>query len=263
MRLGLYADIEQADQLPDDQFAFIEENIQTLLVPEADEETFGRRLAIVRKLRKPVYAANRLLPADLPPVGPNVDAPRLARWLETVMARSERVGVKIIVWGSGASRKLQEGWSREDARQQFIELTARTVAVAARHGVTIVIEPLCRHDSNFIRSLAEGADIVEQVNHPSLRLLADFWHMIHEQEPPSEIVRWKDMLEHVHLSELGMDRGEPGRRGDDLRAYLGALREAGYTKGVVIESFWNDLHKESRSGLKNLREQMRDVNVAA
>ena len=179
------------------------------------------------------------------------------------MARSERAGVKIIVWGSGASRKLQEGWSREECREQFIDIAAKAAGYAANHGVTIVIEPLCRHDSNFIRSLAEGADIVDAVKHPNLRLLADFWHMIHEEEPPSEIVRWKHHLEHVHLSELGMDRGEPGRRGDDLRPYLAALREAGYTKGVVIESFWNDLEKESRSGLKNLCEQMRDVAVAA
>jgi sugar phosphate isomerase/epimerase len=263
MRLGLYADIEQAHLLPDEQFAFIEENIQTLLVPEADEAAFAERLKIVRQLRKPVYAANRLLPADLPPIGPKVDQPRLTKWLETVMERSERAGVKIIVWGSGASRKLPAGWAREKAREQFIDLAGKAAGMAARHGVTIVIEPLCGHDSDFIRSLAEGADIVDAVNHPNLRLLADFWHMIHEQEPPEEIIRWKHHLEHVHLSELGMDRGEPGRRGDDLRPYLAALRQAGYTKGVVIESFWNDLEKESRSGLRNLREQMRDVAVTA
>lgn len=263
MLLGLYADIEQASVLPHDDFAFIEENIQTLLVPEADDEAFQRRLAIVKGLGKPVYAANRLLPADLRPVGPNVDEARLTRWLETVMARAEQAGVKIIVWGSGASRKLEEGWSRADAREQFIAAVAKAAPMAARHGVTIVIEPVCRHDSNFIRSLAEGADIVEQVNQPSVRLLADFWHMIIEDEPPSEIVRYRDIIEHVHLSELGMDRGEPGRRGDDLRAYLAALKEAGYEKGLVIESFWNDLARESRSGLQHLRAQMRDVGLAA
>jgi sugar phosphate isomerase/epimerase len=263
MLLGLYADIEKANLLPDDQFSFIEENIQTLLVPEADEETFARRLEIVRTLKKPVYAANRLLPPDLKPVGPSVDEARLARWCETVMARSEQVGVKVVVWGSGASRKLEDDFPRERARDQFIAAVGRAAPMAERHGVTIVIEPVCRHDSNFIRSVAEGADIVEQVNHPNVRLLADFWHMIIEGEPPEEIVRWKHLIDHIHLSELGMDRGEPGRRGDDLRPYLAAVRDAGFEKGLVIESFWNDLEKESRSGLRNLREQMRDVGLPA
>lgn len=261
MKLGLYADVEQAGLLPANEFDFIEGNVQTLLVPEADEATFGARLKLAQAAGRPVSAANRLLPPDLRPIGPEVDEKRLTHWCEKVMERSERAGVKVIVWGSGASRKLQEGWDREACTEQFARAVGRAAPMAERHGVTIVIEPVCRHDSNFIRSLAEGAEIVERVGHPSVRLLADFWHMHVENEPPEEIVRWRHHLEHVHLSELGMDRGEPGRQGDDLRPYLRALKEAGYEKGLVIESFWRDLEKESRSGLAFLKGQMRDVGL--
>lgn len=263
MNLGLYVDIEQGSVLPNEDFAFIEENVQTLLVPEASDETFAKRLAIVRKLEKPVYAANRFLPPDLRIVGPDVNSARLQRWAETTMARAEQVGLKILVWGSGATRKVPEGWSREKAREQFLEAVRMVAPLAERHGVTIVIEPVCRHDSNFIMSLADGADIVQTVNHPSVRLLADFWHMIHENEPPTEIERFASILEHVHLSELGLDRGEPGRRGDDLRAYLRALKNIGYEKGLVIEANWTDVPRETRSGLEHLRTQMRDVGLSA
>jgi sugar phosphate isomerase/epimerase len=263
MQLGLYADIEQAGALPSDQFAYIEENIQTLLVPEADDAAFQRRLDIVKSLPVPVAAANRLLPPELPPIGPAVDEPRLHRWLETVMRRSEAAGVKIIVWGSGVSRRVPDGFSVETAWDQFCKAVAYAAPLAERHGVTIVIEPVCRYDSNFIMSLADGAKVVERVAHPSVKLLADFYHMIIEGEPASEIVRYKDILEHIHLSEVGPDRGQPGRHGDDLREYLRAVKEAGYDKGMVIESFWNNLHDESRSGLENLRGQMRDVGLSA
>ncbi len=262
MKLGLYVDIEHGNILPNEQFAFIEENVQTLLVPEADDATFQKRLEIVRKLEKPVYAANRFLPPDLRVVGPDVNLDRLKRWAETAMARAEQVGLKILVWGSGAARKIPEGWSKEQAREQFLEAVRLVAPIAQRHGVTIVIEPVCRHDSNFIMSLADGADIVETVNHPAVRLLADFWHMIHENEPPTEIERFASIIEHVHLSELGLDRGEPGRRGDDLRAYLRALKNIGYDKGLVIEANWNDVQREPRSGLEHLRAQMSDVGLS-
>lgn len=216
MQLGLYADLAQAGDLPFEQFDFLEENVQTLLVPEQDEAAFAQRLALVRALPMPVLAANRFLPADLRPVGPEVDEPRLTRWCEVAFRRAQQAGVRIIVWGSGVSRRVPEGWSHAQAREQFIDAVRRAAQLAERHGVMIVIEPVCRHDSNFIMSLAEGADIVEQVAHPCVRLLADFYHMIIEGEPPGEIVRWAHLLEHVHLSELGPDRGEPGRRGDDL-----------------------------------------------
>jgi sugar phosphate isomerase/epimerase len=263
MQLGLYADIEQAHLLPNDQFDYIEENIQTLLVPEADEATFQGRLEIVRSLQKPVTAANRLLPPGLPPIGPAVDEPRLGRWMETTMRRAEQVGVKIIVWGSGVSRRVPEGFSYATAWEQFTKAVANAAPLAERHGVTIVIEPVARWDSNFIMSLADGARIVNSVGHPNVRLLADFYHMEIEGEPATQMVRYKDILEHVHLSEFGPDRGEPGRENHDLRVYLRALKEAGYQKGVVIESFWNNLQEESRSGLANLRQQMRDVGIQA
>src|SRR3954453_7843328 len=136
MQLGLYADIEQAGALPSDQFAYIEENIQTLLVPEADDAAFQRRLDIVRSLKVPVVAANRLLPPEIPPIGPAVDEPRLHRWLETVMRRSEAAGVKIIVWGSGVSRRVPEGFSYDTAWDQFCHAVAYAAPFAERHGVT-------------------------------------------------------------------------------------------------------------------------------
>lgn len=261
MNFGLYADIDQHGALPFEQFDFVEENVQTLLVPEQDDAAFQRRLEIARGLKKPVLAANRLLPPDLKPVGPAVDEARLKRWCETTMARAEQVGVRVIVWGSGVARRVPEGFPIERAWEQFIGAVRSAAPVAERHGVTIVIEPVCRHDSNFIMSLADGARVVEAVGHPSVRLLADFWHMEVEGEPATEIERFGTMLEHVHLSEYGMDRAEPGRRGDDFRPYLRALKNAGYSKGLVIESNWGDVARETRSGLAELRRQMSEVGL--
>lgn len=260
--LGLYAEIDRAADLPNEEFLFLEENVQTLLVPEQPEEVFAARLELARQAGRPVTVANRFLPPDLKPVGPAIDQDRLARWCETVMRRAEAVGVKIIVWGSGVSRRLEDGFPREQATEQFAEAVRRAAPLAERHGVTIVIEPVCRHDSNFIRSLAEGAEIVERVAHPSVQLLADFWHMQWENESPQEIVRWRHLLKHVHLSEYGLDRGEPARHGDDLRPYLRALRESGYEGGLVIEANWREVGPESRSGLAELRRQMAEVGLS-
>jgi sugar phosphate isomerase/epimerase len=261
MQLGLYIDIEHGSVLPNDQFDFIEENVQTLLVPEADEAAFRERLAIVRSLAKPVAAANRLLPPDLKPVGPAVDEARLQRWGEAVFRRAEEVGVTTIVWGSGVARRVPEGFSRTEAREQFLRAVTSYAPLAERHGVMIVIEPVCRVDSNFIMSLAEGADIVHSVGHPSVRLLADNFHMDIEKEPASEIERFAGILEHVHVSEI-KGRAIPGTTDYDLRPYLRALKNAGYNKALVIEPEWTDVNTEPARGLRALRAQMADVGLS-
>jgi sugar phosphate isomerase/epimerase len=260
MQLGLYIDIKNGPVLPNDQFDFIEENIQTLLVPEADEAVFRERLAIARAAGRPVLAANRLLPPDLRPVGPVIDEARLKRWGETVFRRAEEVGVKKIVWGSGASRRLSDDFPREKAREQFIRAVASFAPFAERHGVTIVIEPVCRTDSNFIMSLADGADIVHSVGHPNVRLLADNYHMDIEGEPASEIERFADILAHIHVSEIKR-RAIPGTTDYDLRPYLRALKNAGYNGTLAIEPEWLDVNTEPARALSALRAQMADAGL--
>jgi sugar phosphate isomerase/epimerase len=260
MKFGLYIDIRHGSVLPNDQFDFIEENVQTLLVPEADEAAFRERLAIVRSLGRPVAAANRLLPPDLKPIGPAVDEARLQRWGENAFRRAEEVGVKTIVWGSGVSRRIPKGFPKEQAREQFLKAVTSFAPLAQQHGVTIVIEPVARTDSNFIMSLADGADIVNSVGHPSVRLLADNFHMMIEDEPPSEIERFANILEHVHISEIKR-RAVPGTYGDDFRAYLQALKNIGYDKAIVLEPEWTNVQTEPALGLKTLRQQMADVGL--
>jgi sugar phosphate isomerase/epimerase len=260
MKLGLYIDIKHGAVLPYDQFDFIEENVQTLLVPEADEAIFRERLAIVRSLGRPVLAANRLLPADLRPVGPVIDEARLQRWGKTVFRRAEEVGVQRVVWGSGASRRLADDFPRDRAREQFIRAVASFAPFAERHGVTIVIEPVCRTDSNFIRSLAEGADIVQAVGHPNVRLLADNYHMDIEGEPATEIERFANVLEHIHVSEIKR-RAIPGTTDYDLRPYLRALKNAGYNGTLAIEPEWIDVNTEPARALTALRAQMADAGL--
>lgn len=260
MKFGLYIDIQHGAVLPHDQFDFIEENVQTLLVPEADEAAFRERFAMVRSLSKPVPTANRLLPADLKPVGPAVDEARFQRWGETTFRRAEEMGVKLIVWGSGVARRIPQGFPREQAREQFLRAVTSFAPLAERHGVMIVIEPVARTDSNFIMSLADGADIVQSVGHPSVRLLADTFHMAIEDEPATEMERFKHILEHVHLSEIKR-RAVPGTTGYDMRPYLRALKNIGYNKSLVLEPEWTDVKTEPALGLRTLRAQMADVGL--
>ena len=169
--------------------------------------------------------------------------------------------MKTIVWGSGVARRIPQGFSRDEAREQFLRAVTSYAPLAERHGVLIVIEPVARTDSNFISSLADGADIVHSVGHPSVRLLADNFHMAIEEESPTEIERFKDILEHVHLSEIKR-RGVPGTTSYDLRPYLQALKNIGYDKTLVLEPEWTDVTTEPALGLRTLRAQMADVGLS-
>lgn len=245
-----------------DHVDFIEENVQGLLVGEKDDAAFAEATAGLDQCSLPVLAANCFLPGSIRSVGPEIDMERLRRYVKNVMRRAEQVGIRTIVFGSGGSRKIPDGYDRGKALEDFVGVTKEVAPLAAQHAVTVVIEPLNTGECNFINSLAEGAEVVRQVNHPSVMLLADIYHMLRDGEPAEEIRTHGELLRHVHIAEKEK-RSAPGVEGDDFREYFRALKDVRYTGPISMECRWNDFAAEVALGAKTIRRQLADAGWQA
>jgi len=237
---------------------FLEENVQGFLVPSAPEGDFNAKLAAARAAKRPIVAANCFLPGSLPCVGPAVDAAAIEAWAAIAFRRAEATGIRVIVFGSGGSRKIPEGFSADTARDQFVTLLARLGPVAARYGVTLAVEPLGRGECNFINTVGEGASIVREANHPNVRLLADLYHMLKNGETAADLAPVVPLLAHVHIAEVAK-RSAPGVAGDDFTAFFTILRAGGYDARISLECNWGDLTKEAAPGIAETRRQFAAV----
>lgn len=258
MKIGICLSPDALASIPDPAFDYVEANVQLFLLPEQPDEAFEPNRRLAASLAPPIPAACCFLPADLRVTGPGIDYPRLERYADTAFRRAAQVGIAVIVFGSGGARKLPEGVSREEGLAQFAEANRRIAPLADRHGVTLVIEPLNRSECNFVNSLADGARIVEAVNHPRVRLLVDFFHMLREDESPEEIRRFGHLLHHAHLAEKA-DRTAPGVKGDDFRPFLAALKAVGYDRLLSIESNWGSLPDEQAAAVAEVRRQLAEA----
>src|SRR5581483_2644115 len=100
------------------------------VMPLSDAE-FRRRAAAARAARIHVEAMNSLMPADLKVVGPAVDTVRVRDYVQKALARAEALGVKVLVFGSGDSRRVPDGFSREHAwlqLQEFLHMLGDEIA---------------------------------------------------------------------------------------------------------------------------------------
>ena len=254
MKLGICAG-PTAWSEPPAGLDFLEGHVQSLLVPRADEAEFAPQLETIQAACVPMTAANCFLPGSLPCTGPRVDQAALDAYVTTAMQRARRAGIHTIVFGSGGSRRVPEGFDYETAIGQIVGHLKRWGPLAGDHGVTIVLEPLNQADCNIITSIAEGADVVRRADHPAVRLLADSYHMALDNDPPSAIADAADLIGHVHVSEL-QGRAAPGVHGEDLTPYLAPLAAAGYAGGVSMECNWDNLVAQAPAALAALREQI-------
>lgn len=234
---------------------YIETLVQSSLVPLADEAVFAARLDQARACPLPVLAANCLFPGEMKTTGPDVDADALADYVAVVMARAQRTGMRHIVYGSGRSRTVPDGFDHARAADQIVAHLKRWGAIAADHGITLVLEPLNAEECNIVTTVGEGAELVRRADHPAVRLLADTYHMARDGDDPGAIRAAGDLIVHAHCGE-GNGRGPIGSTGEDHRPYFRALKDAGYDGGVSIEVKWTNRDEQLPQALDELRRQI-------
>jgi sugar phosphate isomerase/epimerase len=259
--LGVCAALGDAAALKAAGADYLEEGVQRFLVPAEPDDVFRPKLAEAGLSPLPVRACNSFLPGSLKSVGPDAAAGRdaLLRFARTAFRRAHAAGVRVIVFGSGGSRAVPEGFDRSAAEAQFLDLCRTLADPAAACGVTLALEPLNRGEVNFVNSVAEGMELVRAVDKPAFRLLADLYHMMREDEGPEILEKAGDFLVHCHVAERE-NRTPPGVKGDDFRPYLRALRRAGYGGRMSIECRWEDLAAQAGPALAALRRQIGDVS---
>jgi len=253
--IGICASLADAPALKAARCDFIEEGVRRLLVPDGPDNAFEEKLSELGKSPLPVSACNGFIPGTLKAVGPQADPEAIVAYAGTALRRAGLAGIKTIVWGSGESRRIPEGFARARAEEQFRDLARRIAELAARADVVLAFESLQSAETNFINNLREGAALVEAVGHPSFRLLADLYHMTRESETPESIGRAGRLIHHCHIAEKDK-RTPPGTAGDDFRPFLKALNGIGYRGRMSLECRWDNLAREAPGAIAALRKQI-------
>ena len=112
--------------------------------------------------------ANLFVPQTIKVVGPDIDVEQQAAHVERVMTRLSRLGVEVLVFGSGGARRVPDGFPRDQAWKQLVEFSRRAAQQAKPYGIVITIEPLRKEETNIVNTAAEGLDALHRGGHPSL-----------------------------------------------------------------------------------------------
>ena len=159
--------------------------------------------------------------------------------------------------GSGAARRVPDGFSRDEAFTQLVDFCRRLAPVARRNGMTIAIEPLRRQETNIINTAREGLALVKAANRREIRLLVDFYHLAVEAENPDVLIEAGALLAHVHVANP-KGRGYPSTPDEAPYApFFANLCRIGYTGRVSIEGSATDFVAEAPRSLAMLRAALR------
>ncbi|MGD0389879.1 MAG: sugar phosphate isomerase/epimerase family protein [Tepidisphaeraceae bacterium] len=254
MRFGICANAKRAEELRSAGADFVEENVQTFLrglLNDAEwQGTWSGDSAL------PVFAANSLVPGDLKIVGPSIDFEGLRKYLQTVVARAQRVGIKVLVFGSGTARNIPDGFDRERAQVQIVAFCKMAAELCGRAGVTLVLEPLNRGECNVINTVGEALTYVKSVNHRNFQCLVDSYHFWVENEKLAELEKAMPWIRHVHVADKD-GRVPPGQSPTaDYRPFFRVLKRANYQGAISVEALnFNDFQTVGKRVIAFLHRQ--------
>jgi sugar phosphate isomerase/epimerase len=233
-------------------FDYVE--LGTTEIAALSDAEFEAALAQAKKAGIPTPNANLFLPATLKITGPEAaSVDDQMAYVRKAFARLHRLGVEILCFGSGGARRVPDGFPKEQAFAQLVAFGKRIAPEAQANGITIVIEPLRRQETNIINTAAEGLQLVEAVDHPNFQLLIDFYHLASEQEDPAIVIRAKDHLRHLHTANpqgrvFPLDWAEY-----DYAPFFANLRKIGYAGRISVEASSPDVPAQAPRSIALLR----------
>lgn len=190
-------------------------------------------------------------------VGPEANLDAVSIYLNAALDRCRQLGARVVVWGSASSRNIPAGHSREQAWQEIKRFLQRAGDIAKSHELVIGIEPLRKQESNIINAGAEALRLVDEVKHPNVKMIIDYYHLRMENEDPDILVRAREHLVHLHFANPN-GRRWPKSVDDDPEygRFFQLVKQIGYTGGLSIEAR-GTFEEDGATSLAFLRSELR------
>ena len=157
---------------------------------------------------------------------------RAAAYVRDFIDAAGEFGSAVIV----GSMQGRAGPDRAAAYHALRHAVSALAEHAGDRGVTLLIEPLNRYESDLLNTLADVTALAADAGAANVRVLADLFHMNIEEASMAGAVRAAGpVIGHVHLADS--NRRAAGLGHTDLAAAVAALRDIGYAGCLSAEVF--------------------------
>jgi sugar phosphate isomerase/epimerase len=93
-------------------------------------------------------------------------------------------------------------YNDEKRKEYIISSFKECCKYAEEYNVTLLIEPLNRYEIDYINTLQEANEFIEQIGYDNIKILADLFHMnIEEKSIEASLFSFKEKIGHIHFAD--------------------------------------------------------------
>lgn len=144
------------------------------------------------------------------------------------------VGASHVIAVPSPVGKLAPESTREAEWSHAVASLREAGAYASQRGVRVAVEALNRYETHLVNKLGDAVRLVEEVDHPHVKLMADWFHMnMEERSIRLSLLGAAKHLIHVHLADN--TREAAGKGQNDWLAAMRTLLDIGYRGPLTME----------------------------
>jgi D-psicose/D-tagatose/L-ribulose 3-epimerase len=150
------------------------------------------------------------------------------------------LGGSVLVHGSPKQRLLPDGAEgKATARARALSYFERVGRAAEAAGVTYCVEPLGTAETNFINTVGEAAQLLDELGVAGLATMVDAKAALQDeaQAVPDLLDRWLPTGKLAHIQLNDADGAAPGQGETAFAPIVAALKRNAYKGVVAIEPF--------------------------
>jgi D-psicose/D-tagatose/L-ribulose 3-epimerase len=220
-----------------------------------NDDGFSSLIGRVRSSGLTCEACNNFFPGSIRLTGHAVSYEKIEEYLDRALGRAAQLGVKVIVLGSPKAKNVPQGYPMDKAWSQLVELLRLIDRWVRTKGMTVVIEPLNKEESNIINTVEEGLQLVKAIDRENIRLLVDYFHLVMEKENPEIILEAGSYIKHIHFANPA-GRVYPIEAEDGYFRFMNLLRQIGYEGRISVEAYTKDFCHDAKRSVKILRQMV-------
>lgn len=241
MRFGCCVGPELVPIAAEAGYDFVELPIVVLLPEQPDEEFEAAAGGLTRAPITP-EVWQLTFPAGVRVCGPEVDWPRVSRYVHTAFRRAVELSGAAVAFPCGRVCRAPPGFPRGAALDQVCDFLRVCCAVARRQGLTVAVEPVSPECGNLVNTVPDATALAERVNSPELGVLPSLGQMAELGHSVFDIVDAAQWLAHVHVSAGSLAAAEEAE--GQSAEFRRALELAGYDGRISVYADWDSPREE-------------------
>ena len=217
-------------------YRYIESGIKTFCDNKAN---YYETLKALDKYKIRLEVGQHSFPGEYDPSGKQSEEAlaKVRDYMHELISSTSDLNISTLVMGAGGARVLPSPDKYQNVIEQMADICKYAISpVLDEYGIILALEGLRKDETPMMNRTDESVAIAKLANVPNIKVMADLYHVAHEDTSLADFINYKGYIRHSHIGKPTPRVMPSNGDGYDYKPFFEALRSANFNGRMSVEA---------------------------